>query len=551
MLLLALDTTTAAGSVALWRDGLIEERAGDPGRSHAERLPGDLMAILGAHGLAPRDVERYAVAAGPGSFTGLRIGIATIQGLALVGDRLVHAVGTLELLAHDAARASDAGAGTTIIAWMEAYRGEVFAARYRVVQAAPHVAADGAGDRVRGAAILDVLDPPTVSAPEPLARRVGGERRRPRHRHRRWRRADAADPRARASAPRRCCASRRRWPARWRPSPRRTGTRRPARTPSCPSTCAVPTPSSPAIAPPCVRRRETAPTMSEPPLDLARAELARDLDGILAVDAATFDRPWTRAMYEWEWTHSDVARFYVARQRARRAVVAYCAGWIIFDELHINNLAVDPPWRRRGVASALLTFVLRGGRRGGRHPRDAGGPAVERAGPAPLRAVRLRLRRRPHRLLPGTGRGCARPLAERAPSTVVKPEIRRPHRPVESPGAGWYSRHKQVARRNPVSFPWTNGPARGLGQRRSGMAESLDSGLRRQLLQTDEEFRALSERHHELDTRLHQLAERSHLDDNEQVEESTLKKRKLQLKDRMEDILRRQVAAPKTASASY
>ena len=170
MLLLALDTTTAAGSVALWRDGLIEERAGDPGRSHAERLPGDLMAILGAHGLAPRDVERYAVAAGPGSFTGLRIGIATIQGLALVGDRLVHAVGTLELLAHDAARASDADAGTTIVAWMEAYRGEVFAARYRVVQAAPHVAADGAGDRVRGAAILDVLDPPTVSAPEPLAR---------------------------------------------------------------------------------------------------------------------------------------------------------------------------------------------------------------------------------------------------------------------------------------------------------------------------------------------------------------------------------------------
>ena len=101
-----------------------------------------------------------------------------------------------------------------------------------------------------------------------------------------------------------------------------------------------------------------------PALDLARAELARDLDGILAVDAATFDRPWTRAMYEWEWTHSDVARFYVARIPGARpgadsgAVVAYCAGWIVFDELHINNLAVGPAWRRRGVASALLTFVL-------------------------------------------------------------------------------------------------------------------------------------------------------------------------------------------------
>lgn len=91
-------------------------------------------------------------------------------------------------------------------------------------------------------------------------------------------------------------------------------------------------------------------------LELSRAELARDLDGILAVDAATFERPWTRAMYEWEWTHSDVARFYVARSAG--AVVAYCAGWVIFDELHINNLAVDPAWRRRGVASTLLTFVL-------------------------------------------------------------------------------------------------------------------------------------------------------------------------------------------------
>jgi len=81
------------------------------------------------------------------------------------------------------------------------------------------------------------------------------------------------------------------------------------------------------------------------------------------------------------------------------------------------------------------------------------------------------------------------------------------------------------------------------------MAELLDAGIRRQLLQTDEEFRALSERHHELDVRLHQLAERTHLDDHEQVEESTLKKRKLQLKDRMEDILRRSVATPRTASA--
>ena len=89
MVLLALDTTTAAGSVALWRDGLIEEQPGDPARSHAERLPGELAALLARHGCTTNDVDRYAVASGPGSFTGLRVGIATVQGLALVGARVV------------------------------------------------------------------------------------------------------------------------------------------------------------------------------------------------------------------------------------------------------------------------------------------------------------------------------------------------------------------------------------------------------------------------------------------------------------------------------
>ena len=167
MLLVALDTTTAAGSAALWQDGrLLEERAGDAARSHAERLPGDLVALLAAHGRTVRDADAFAVAAGPGSFTGLRIGIATIQGLALVNDRRVHAHGTLDLLAHDAARRADVSDGAIVVAWMEAYRGEVFAARYRVRRAAPR-GEDGL--RARGGADLDVLDPPCVAQPAALA----------------------------------------------------------------------------------------------------------------------------------------------------------------------------------------------------------------------------------------------------------------------------------------------------------------------------------------------------------------------------------------------
>ena len=59
------------------------------------------------------------------------------------------------------------------------------------------------------------------------------------------------------------------------------------------------------------------------------------------------------------------------------------------------------------------------------------------------------------------------------------------------------------------------------------------------LLQTDEELHTLSVQHHELDNRLHELTSKHYLSEPEQLEEVTLKKRKLQIKDRMEDIMRR------------
>ena len=64
-------------------------------------------------------------------------------------------------------------------------------------------------------------------------------------------------------------------------------------------------------------------------------------------------------------------------------------------------------------------------------------------------------------------------------------------------------------------------------------------GLKEHLLQADPEYRALITQHHELEDRLNQLSSRPFLSDTEQVEEVTIKKRKLQLKDRKEDILRR------------
>ena len=135
MLILSLDTTTAAGSCALLADGrVLREAAGDPAVSQAERLPGDMVALLAAERVDLREVDAFAVGIGPGSFTGLRVGIAAMQGLAVaMGKPLVG------VSAFDALAAIAGGSGMSlrpeppygrVATWIDAWRGEVFAALY-------------------------------------------------------------------------------------------------------------------------------------------------------------------------------------------------------------------------------------------------------------------------------------------------------------------------------------------------------------------------------------------------------------------------------------
>jgi tRNA threonylcarbamoyladenosine biosynthesis protein TsaB len=136
MKVLALDTTTRAGSVALVEDDrIIAQRRGDPSLTHAERLPRDILSLLEAHGTGPAGVDLFAVASGPGSFTGLRVGIATIQGFAFVQRRRVAAVSALEALAQLAG--CDLAAGAAVGVWMDAQRRDVFSALYRLTSNRP------------------------------------------------------------------------------------------------------------------------------------------------------------------------------------------------------------------------------------------------------------------------------------------------------------------------------------------------------------------------------------------------------------------------------
>lgn len=128
-MLLALETATSVCAVALLdgQGACVAERTTDEPRAHAARLAPMIAEVLAEGGIAPVDLATVAVSAGPGSFTGLRIGMGTAAGLALsTGAGLVR-VPTLDALLN-AARAADRFAEEVpCVAVLPSRRGEVFA----------------------------------------------------------------------------------------------------------------------------------------------------------------------------------------------------------------------------------------------------------------------------------------------------------------------------------------------------------------------------------------------------------------------------------------
>src|ERR1043166_623128 len=98
--ILAIETATLAGSIAIVRgEEVIAGSNGDPAISHSNTLLADLDQLLNHAKIKLSEVDLFAVAAGPGSFTGLRIGIATIKALAATLARPTAAVPTLQAIA--------------------------------------------------------------------------------------------------------------------------------------------------------------------------------------------------------------------------------------------------------------------------------------------------------------------------------------------------------------------------------------------------------------------------------------------------------------------
>jgi tRNA threonylcarbamoyladenosine biosynthesis protein TsaB len=128
MLTLGIETATDVCAVALLDgDGAVFEAALHVPRAHGRRLAPLVAQALGHVGRAPGDLGLVAVSAGPGSYTGLRIGMGTAKGLCLATGAGLAAVPTLLALARGVAASED----ETVVVALPSRRGEVYAAAYR------------------------------------------------------------------------------------------------------------------------------------------------------------------------------------------------------------------------------------------------------------------------------------------------------------------------------------------------------------------------------------------------------------------------------------
>jgi tRNA threonylcarbamoyladenosine biosynthesis protein TsaB len=135
MLLLAIDTSGKHGSIALARAG---ERSADGddvqlietvplvGGTFSAQLVPQIATLLSSHGFTKNDIGAFVVGSGPGSFTGLRIGLAAVKALAEVLGKLIAAVSLLEVCAFAS------GAEGSIMAALDAGRGDVYMGEYEI-----------------------------------------------------------------------------------------------------------------------------------------------------------------------------------------------------------------------------------------------------------------------------------------------------------------------------------------------------------------------------------------------------------------------------------
>lgn len=339
-LVLAIETSTALLGVALIQgnESIWENTTVDP-RAHSSRLLPLCAKALADLGVGPRDLAAVAVSAGPGSFTGLRIGFATAQGLCAGTGAGIVPVPTFEaMLSQNAgvpnlAVVQGSAKAQTVAALytrsLTPSRSAGFAASYGYDESMPPSAV-GMDEFLREA--VSLVSGPIYVAGDAAVEFVASSRLDGRN--------VAHDPevilvddRTRLPLP---------------STVGLIGSRMLAEGKAVPPEEAVPRYYRRSQAE--VKAMESYPEISIENMTLD------DLDRVLEIEAQSYKTPWSRRAFTSEVSENSYAHYYVCRMMGR--IVGYVGMWVILDEAHITNIAVDPECRRQRIGQRMLEAMF-------------------------------------------------------------------------------------------------------------------------------------------------------------------------------------------------
>lgn len=323
MLILAIDTSSATATAALTQDGkLLAEYMLTSGKAHSQKLMVIVDELLKSCGKKPEDIDLYACAAGPGSFTGLRIGASAVKAMAQVFDKPVAGVPTLDGLAYNVY-----GFDGLICPMLDAQRGAVYSALYkwekgklikledyRVIDAKElmqklkahneNIAMLGDGVEIAMPYVDKALG---KAAPVPTA---------------------IMQPRASSVA---AIA---------------LEMYKEGKAESCYS-----------FKPVYIRKSQAEVEYEKKQDVFVRPMEIKDVEEVWEIEKLSFRSPWSKESFENEMNANDRAKYVVAV--LGDTVIGYGGMWFIIDEAHITNIAVHPDYRQRKVGEMIVKEMVR------------------------------------------------------------------------------------------------------------------------------------------------------------------------------------------------
>ncbi|MGE5579993.1 MAG: ribosomal protein S18-alanine N-acetyltransferase [Bacillota bacterium] len=342
-LILAIETSAAnLGVSVVSGDEVVWEKREPLPQRHSEKLLPMCLSALAELGLEVKGLSAIAVSAGPGSFTGLRIGFATAQGLALGGGIGIVQVPTFEALLRQ-------GGGVPRLAVVQ---GKAKAQTVTALYARGGEPARPAGESFAEAYGYWEALPASARGMDEFAAAVREKTSGQVHVT-----GDAAAQFVESFS-----------------GSGRNGEARLELT-LVPEEARFPSPSvvgliasrmymegkavRPGEAVPLYYRRSQAEVKAllNTAADIRIEKMTlQDLDRVLEIEAQSYKTPWSRRAFTSEITENSYAHYYVARADGK--IVGYVGMWVILDEAHITNIAVDPAFRRKRIGQRMLESMF-------------------------------------------------------------------------------------------------------------------------------------------------------------------------------------------------